>query len=134
MYTTSFLPIKLAQLTIHASDPNLCGVGSDVLCWIEPTAQGDSPSDGMIPSSYQANSLDNEGLDNGLGAPGYGDQSSSNTDMNWLASDNSQPLEGDLSNIDAQSLLGTMPNFETHDSESLDTGSSDYSLFSRWLN
>lgn len=127
---TSLLTIDIVRLIIDVSDPDLCGVGSDVLCWIESVGEGDPPPSGMTASGYQASALDTQDPENGLMAGEWGSEYSSN-DSGWLASDTSGLLGGNVNDYaPGGDLLEGMSASGDFSSAPGDI-SPDYSMFSR---
>lgn len=126
---TSLLALDIVRLMINISDPDLCGIGSDVLCWIEPSAEGDPPPGDMTTPSIQAGALDAGDPGNVLMVAGFGGGNPSN-DPGWLASDTSGLLENKVNDFGSRDSLGGISGSEDFPSE-LGDGSVDYSMLSR---
>lgn len=128
MYTSS-LTVDIIGLIRVASDPDLCRAGADVLCWIEPVAEGDPPPSGMTTPGYQAGAPDPGDSESDLKAAGFGGGDSSN-DLGWLASGTSVPLEGKLSDYGPGDMLEGISDSGDF-FPGLDDSQPDYSIFSR---
>ena len=113
---------------IKTSDPDLCGVGSDVLCWIEPTAEEDSTQEGMVAFSTPADSSDISNGDLDMSGIGAGDAS---IDSGWLSFDPSGLTEG----VSSDNGMDNLWNDESKAADAsiglLDGSQEDYSIFSR---
>lgn len=118
-------------LMINASDPDLCGVGSDVQCWIEPYADGELPRDGVNTPGMHADSLD-VGDPSSFEAAGFGGGAST-SDSGWLASDTSGLWEDSPTDIVIGGLLADSSKSEDIEPGLFDASSSEYSIFSRRL-
>lgn len=126
---TSFLTIDIIRLMIDISDPDLCGVGSDVLCWIESVGEGDPHPYGMATSGYQVGALDTGDRENGLMSAGLGGDDLSNN-SEWLGSDTSGLSAGKANDYGLGDLMEDTPGSGDFSSAPGDS-SLDYSMFSR---
>lgn len=117
----------IVRLIIDASDPHLCGVGSDVLCWIEPLSQGDTPPVGMTTPDYQAGAPNAAGPENGFNTVGS-EGGDSSADLGWLASDGL--LEGNKDDDGPGDLFENMSDSGDFVSGLYDS-TPDYSTFGR---
>lgn len=123
----SLLAVDIVWLMIDVSDPDLCRVGSDVLCWIESVGEGDPPPGGMTTPGYQAGALDTGGLGNGLIAADMRSGDPSN-DPEWLALDTNGLVEGKVNDYGLEESLEGTSGFRDV-SSALDDSSPDYSIF-----
>ena len=126
---TSLLTIDIIRLMIGTSDPDLCGVGSDVLCWIESVGEGDPHPYGMITSDYQVGDLNTGDPEIGLMAAGFGSEDLSNN-SEWLASDTSGLSAGKANDYGLGDLMEDTSGSGDF-SLALGDSSLDYSMFSR---
>lgn len=120
---------RSTRLMINHSDSNLCGVGSDVLCYIEPSAQGDSPPGAIANLIDQMDTRGDGDFMDSLGPTEIrGGDSISNSD--WLSSDSSGLIADSLNSNGLQNSWETMPTSEGLITDLADT-SPDSSLLSR---
>lgn len=126
---TFLLTIDITQLIIGISDPNLCKVGSDVLCWIESVSEDDPSPSGMTASGYETSALDIGDPENGLMALGVGIEDPSNDSWS-LSSGTGGLLEGKVNGFAPGGSLEGISALEDF-SSAPGNGSPDYSMFSR---
>ena len=126
---TFLLTVDIIRLIIGISDPDLCQVGSDVLCWIESVSEGDPPPSGMTASGFETSTLSIGDPENGLMALDVGSEDLSN-DSWWLSSGTGGFLEGKVNDFATGDSLEGMSGSQDL-SSAPGNGFPDYSIFSR---